>query len=148
MTIQTIVVATDFSEVSNHAIEYAVDLAKQVHGRVVILHAYEIPVYGFPDGVLIAPPDVATRLGDVARNALDATVAKYSSSGVPVKGVLRVGPPVDEVERVADEEHGDLIVVGTHGRRGLSRALLGSVAENVIRTSKIPVLAIHAAKAA
>jgi nucleotide-binding universal stress UspA family protein len=57
--------------------------------------------------------------------------------------LLREGNAADEIRTVADEMKADLIVIGTHGRRGIARALLGSTAENVIRTVKTPVLTIH-----
>jgi nucleotide-binding universal stress UspA family protein len=86
---------------------------------------------------------MATRIMNGAQAGLQAEVDKRKGSGVEIKTVLRQGIPVDEVHSVADEVNADLIVVGTHGRRGLARALLGSVAENVIRTSMRPVLAIR-----
>ena len=61
----------------------------------------------------------------------------------PVRGVLRTGNPYEETNRVAEEIGADIIVIGTHGRRGLARALLGSIAENIIRTATRPVLVVH-----
>jgi nucleotide-binding universal stress UspA family protein len=75
-------------------------------------------------------------------------VAKQKASGVPVEGMVRVGPPADEVQRAAEEVKADLIVVGTHGRRGLARAFLGSVAEIVVRTSTRPVVVVPSPQAA
>ena len=146
-SIKIILVATDFTDLADHATSYAVDLARQLDARVTLLHAYEIPVYGFPDGTLIATADVAAKISIAAQTAMDALVQKHKASGVPVTSMVTDGPTVDEVNRVAQELNADLIVVGTHGRRGLSRALLGSVAEGVIRTSTRPVLAIHAPQA-
>jgi nucleotide-binding universal stress UspA family protein len=140
---KTILVPVDFSDTSERALDYAVDLAKQLGAKVVVMHAYELPVYGFPDGAFVATVEMATRIMNGAQAGLQAEVDKRKSSGVEIKTVLRQGIPVDEVHSVADEVKADLIVVGTHGRRGLARALLGSVAENVIRTSMRPVLAIR-----
>ncbi len=107
------------------------------------MHAYEIPVLGVPDGALIATPELAVRLSEAARIALDAIIKRIDGRGVQVAGILREGVAWEEIEHVADEIDADIIVIGTHGRRGLARALLGSVAENVIRTSQRPVLTIH-----
>ena len=107
------------------------------------MHSYEIPIIGFPDGGIVATPDIATRIGDASRKALESVVSKHQDSGVPVTGVLREGVAWEEINHVADEINADIIVIGTHGRRGLARALLGSVAENVVRTSQHPVLTIH-----
>lgn len=107
------------------------------------MHAYEIPIVGVPDGALIATPELAARLADASRSALDSTLKRLENRGVQVAGVLREGVAWEEIERVADEIDADIIVIGTHGRRGIARALLGSVAENVIRTTYRPVLTIH-----
>lgn len=140
---KTILVPVDFTDTSERALDYAVDLAKQLGASVVVMHAYELPVYGFPDGAFVATVEMATRIMNGAQAGLQAEVDKHKAAGVEIKTVLRQGIAVDEVHSVADEVNADLIVVGTHGRRGLARALLGSVAENVIRTSTRPVLAIR-----
>jgi nucleotide-binding universal stress UspA family protein len=141
--IKTILVATDFSEASDHALEYAVDLARRLDAQVVILHAYELPVYGFPDGSIIATPEMATRIAHAAELGLKSVAEKWAKNGVPILKLLRVGPPAEQVNAVAEEVGADLVVLGTHGRRGLSRALLGSVTEHVIRTATRPVLAVR-----
>lgn len=142
--IKSILVPVDFSETSNHALDYAIDLASQLGARVTVMHAYELPIYGFPDGALVAGAEAATRISGVAQAALDEAVAKRQGRGVPLTSELRMGPPAEEVHSTAAELHADLIVVGTHGRKGLARALLGSVAESVIRTATRPVVAVHA----
>lgn len=141
--IKNILVPIDFNETSNHALDYAIDLAKLIGARVTVAHSYVIPVYAFPDGALITSPELAAKLSDAAQKNLDAAVNARRNRGVELTGVLTNGVPVDEISRLAKEQHVDLIVMGTHGRHGLPRALLGSVAETVIRTSSIPVLAIH-----
>ena len=111
------------------------------------MHAYEIPIVGFPDGALIATAAVASRIADAAREGLDRTVAQHQGRGVPVDSLLREGVAFEEINHVADEVDADIIVIGTHSRRGLARALLGSVAENVIRTSHRAVLTIQGTRA-
>jgi nucleotide-binding universal stress UspA family protein len=145
--IKTILVATDFTDIASHALDYAVDLARALKASIVVVHAYELPVYGFPNGVVVPTTDWATRLGEASQLALDDLMAKRKGTDIPLKPVLRCGDIQEEIERVAEEEKADLIVVGTHGRRGLSRALLGSMAEKIVRTSKRPVLAVHAPNA-
>src|SRR5579863_3433857 len=136
-------VPTDFTETSERAIDWALDLAARLGASVTVMHSYEIPVLGFPDGALIASPEIAARIAEAARNALDRTVEKYEGRGVPLDTMLRDGVAYEEINAVAESIHADLIVIGTHGRRGIARALLGSVAENVIRTATKPVVAIH-----
>ena len=101
------------------------------------MHAYEIPVVGFPDGAMIATADVAARISQAAQEALDKAVAALGGRGVPVDGILRDGAAADEIDA-------DLIVIGSHGRRGIAKALLGSVAESVVRHAHRPVVTIRA----
>jgi nucleotide-binding universal stress UspA family protein len=107
------------------------------------MHSYEIPIVGFPDGALVATPDVAMRIADASRQALEGAVARRHGLPVVVEGVLREGVAWEEINRLADEIDADLIVIGTHGRKGLARALLGSVAEKVVRTAHRPVTLIR-----
>jgi nucleotide-binding universal stress UspA family protein len=107
------------------------------------MHSYEIPILGFPDGGIVATADISSRIAEASRAALDSLVAKRQGSGVAVDGILREGVAWEEIDRVADEIDADMIVIGTHGRGGLARALLGSVAENVVRTAHRPVLTIQ-----
>jgi nucleotide-binding universal stress UspA family protein len=138
-----ILVPTDFTETSDRALDWAIHLASAVGASVTVMHAYEIPVVGFPDGALIPTAEIAQRITDAARNGLTALVDRNRDRGVAIDGILREGVAYEEINAVADQIDADLLVVGTHGRRGLARALLGSVAENVIRTSHRPVLTIH-----
>ncbi len=134
----------DFTETSDKAFDFAIELAGRFDAHIVAMHAFEIPVIGFPDGALVATADIASRIQEAARQGLDAAVsARQGRDGVKIESVLREGQPHEEIAAVADEMHADLIVIGTHGRKGIARALLGSVAENVIRTVKRPVLTIH-----
>ena len=143
LTFKNILVPIDFTETSSKALDYAVELAKRFEAKLTVLHAYEIPVFGFPDGALIATADVASRISNAAQQSLAATVAARSGSGLVMEGVLRNGVTWEEINTLAAEISADLIVIGTHGRKGLARALLGSVAENVVRTATVPVLTIH-----
>jgi nucleotide-binding universal stress UspA family protein len=108
-----------------------------------VIHSYEIPIFGFPDGAFVATADIATRMAEASRTGLENVVARRKGSKTQVDGVLREGVAWEEINKLADEIDADLIVIGTHGRKGLARALLGSVAENVVRTATRPVLTIH-----
>jgi nucleotide-binding universal stress UspA family protein len=143
---KTILVATDFSETSDRALDYAVDLAKLLGASITVMHAYELPVYGFPDGALVATVEIATRIMNAAQAALAQSCEVRADKGVKLTPILRQGVAYEEVHSVAEEINADLIVIGTHGRKGLSRALLGSVAEKVIRTATRPVLTITGPK--
>lgn len=143
LELRTILVPVDFTETSDRALDYAVALAAKFNAKVFVMHAYEIPIYGFPDGAFVATGDVAARLATAAESALDSLVRSRADTGIPIVSALRTGVPWEEANAYAAEIDADLIVIGTHGRRGLARALLGSVSEHVIRTTPRPVLVIH-----
>jgi nucleotide-binding universal stress UspA family protein len=143
LSIKKVLVPIDFTETSDKALDFALELAEKFDASVTAMHAFEIPVLGFPDGALVASADIASRLQEAARKGLDAAVSARATRGRPIATVLREGNSWEEIKAVAEELRVDIIVIGTHGRRGIARALLGSVAENVIRTVKIPVLTIH-----
>jgi nucleotide-binding universal stress UspA family protein len=141
--LRRILVPTDFTETSDHAVDWALGVAAKVGGKVTLMHAYELPIIGFPDGTIIATPTIASHIADGSRAALDATVKRIAARGVSVESVLKEGIIYEEINAVAEAIDADLIVIGTHGRKGLARALLGSVAENVIRTATRPVVTIR-----
>jgi nucleotide-binding universal stress UspA family protein len=144
LTLKRILVATDFSEHADRALEWAIEMAKRWGGAAItLLHTYEIPVYSVPDGAFIATADMTARIGEAGNAGLQATLKRYEGAGVTIEPLLRTGPPAEEINSVAQLVGAGLIVLGTHGRRGLSRALLGSVADRVIRTAKVPVLTVH-----
>ena len=145
MSISKIVVATDFSDASDRAIDYALSFAETVGASVVLVHAYGLPVYGFPDGVLLPSPDVAANIANVAQEALARTAKRAKDRYANVTSVLREGDAREEVEAVARDVGADLIVTGSHGRGALKRWVLGSVAERIVRTSSIPVLTVPSA---
>lgn len=138
-----ILVPTDFSEPSNAALEYAVTLAEKLGAGVHVVHAFELPIVGFPDGTLTITAEMASRIIDAAQKALDDLVEKYSARGFQLTTSLEQADPRDGVLAAAKKAGADLIVMGTHGRRGISRALIGSVAEGVVRRSTVPVLTVH-----
>jgi nucleotide-binding universal stress UspA family protein len=142
--LKRILVPTDFTETSDRAVDWALMLASRLGAAVTVMHSYEIPLIGFPEGTIIATPEIAARIAEASRNALDAVVEKRRGGAVPLDSVLREGVAWETINQVADELDADFIVIGTHGRRGLARALLGSVAENVVRTAHRPVVTIRA----
>ena len=138
-----ILVPVDFSETSTRALDYAIELGAKVGARVTALHAYIIPVVGFPDGALIATAEIASRILDAAQGAMTDLVDERKDKGVALRGLLHQDDARTAVLAVCKELGCDLIVMGTHGRQGLPRALLGSVAEGVLRRAEVPVLVLR-----
>jgi nucleotide-binding universal stress UspA family protein len=140
---KTILVPTDFGEASEQAALYALELAKAIGSEIVLMHAFEIPAVGFPDGALVATADMTNRVLEGAQVGLDRQVSQYEAHGVQMRTVIKQGDAWRSIIETAEELGADLVVMGTHGRRGLPRALLGSVAEKVVRTAHCPVLTVH-----
>jgi len=138
-----ILVGTDFGEISRHAADWALGLAQALSARVTILHVFDLPIVGLLDASLIVDAKTASRLNDEAQAALDAEIARVRDRGVAVMGLLKQGDSRLTIPAVAASEGAGLVVVGSHGRHGLSRALLGSVAESIVRSSEVPVVVVR-----
>ena len=143
-----ILVPTDFGEPSEAALDYALELARAFGAEIALMHSYELPIIGMPDGTIVATADMATRILEGARVGLDRQLEARQGSGVRIRAIIKQGDPCQAVNETAVEVQAGMIVMGTHGRRGLPRALIGSVAEKVVRTAHVPVLTIHVGDAA
>jgi nucleotide-binding universal stress UspA family protein len=142
-SVTTILVPTDFSDSSKVAMDAAVEVAWKFDASIVLMHAYQVPVYAYP--VVPATPvaELTTHFEEAAQNALTQAAEIVQSRGVRVGTVLRIGSPWEEILRVAKDQKAELIVMGTRGLHGLPRALMGSTAERVVRSSPIPVMTLH-----
>jgi nucleotide-binding universal stress UspA family protein len=140
-----IICPTDFSAPAAAAERQAVPLANALGAEIVLLHVAIEPLLWRESvfttdlsGVFEAQRKWAE--GELARRA-----AALASQGVTARGVVKVGAAWSEIVRCATDEHADMIVMGTQGRTGLDRLLLGSVAERVIRQAPCPVLTVRSA---
>jgi nucleotide-binding universal stress UspA family protein len=139
-----LLVAVDFTEISEHALERALDLAAHLAARVTVLHVYNLPALRIADSDYIPSGEEVARVTAHAEGQLDALLAKHARPGVKVEHHLRTGrPPAEEILASAEELGADMIVVGTHGRGPIGRALVGSVALDVLRSARVPVLTVH-----
>jgi nucleotide-binding universal stress UspA family protein len=137
--IKTILHATDFSEHSQCAFHLACALARDYGARLVTLHVLAPPVVVYGEGVL---PSLPVEDQDLQRERLKSLA--LSVPDVHVDDRLAEGDTANEILRVAQEVNCDLVVLGTHGRKGLGRLLMGSVAEKVLRRAACPVLTVKA----
>jgi len=137
LPIKTILHPTDFSKPSEYALRFACALARDYQARLLLLHVVEPPVYYGELGMTVPLP---SDFHEGLHHRLSKLVPP--DAGVTVETVLIEGGAPREILNVAEEQHVDLIVLGTHGRTGVARVLLGSVAENVVRHSSIPVLTL------
>src|SRR4051794_16783690 len=136
--IRTILLPTDFSEASAAAFQLACSLARDHGSRIIALHVVPLPVAPYDMGgwVAIEPEGYRDELLARLRSVRPAVPE------VPVEYGLADGDPPAEIVRIAGETPCDLIVMGTHGRRGLTRLVLGSVAEEVLRKAPCPVVTV------
>jgi nucleotide-binding universal stress UspA family protein len=141
--LRNIVVATDFSEQAEKATRYAIELAQRLDARVELVHVWSIPIVSYPDIVVPLPAGYIDDLAKEAQRGMDVALERHTVPGTPVTGAVVCGDPRDAVIEAADKAKADLLVLGTHGRRGLRRAVLGSLAETVVRLAKCPVLVVR-----
>jgi len=139
-----ILVPTDFSECARRAEETAVALGRGLGAELILLHiSVETPLYNEGMRSLVDPRKVYQAQREWAETTLAARAAELRGTGASAHGVIRSGVAVDEILKLASEERCDLIVIGTHGRGGLSRFLLGSVADRVVRLASCPVMTVR-----
>jgi nucleotide-binding universal stress UspA family protein len=139
LSIQTILHPTDFSARSEYAFRLACALARDHGARLIVLHVVPPPQsVGYDEMPITSPlsPDYKKELEDKLRRFMAV------DPNLRVAGRLEEGFPADEILRTAQETKADLIVMGTHGRTGLGRLLMGSVAEQVMRKAACPVLTV------
>ena len=139
MSADLILVPIDFEESSQKALDLAKELAPRLGAEVVLVHAYQLPVYTYPGlepGVL---PGFHAEVTGAAKRALGQLAERAGG----LRSILREGDPATEILAAIDDLGPRMVVMGTHGRRGLSHLFLGSVAEKVVRRSHVPVMTVR-----
>ncbi len=144
---QRILVPVDGSPTSNRGLQEAIALARLTHGRIRLLHVVDPMTYGFMmDSYSGYVGDWMTSLREAGEKLLQASRASVVAAGVPADIVMHEGLQqrlCEFVEQEIDGWKADLVVIGTHGRRGVSRMLLGSDAERIVRSATVPVLLVR-----
>lgn len=143
MSFQRVLIALDLSPISTHAMDVGVDLAKAVGAQIGLVYVVDRKLAYAPDGG-VAASVIVDELRDEGRRLLKAASHRVGDDPPPWEYLVE-GSPSPEIIKAAEEWKADLIVLGTHGRSGVSRAFLGSTAEAVLRHSQIPVLVVRAA---
>lgn len=129
----------DLGETTADTLATALTLARQLEADLTLLYVFDIHPFFYGPGLYVPADDLRAS----ATTCLDETLEKARAVHPRVNAVFTDGISWPEILKVAKQSGADLIVMGTHGRRGLPRLLLGSVAEKVIRGSPIPVLTVH-----
>jgi len=137
-----VLVGTDFSEWASRAVERAVDVAQRYGAQLHVVHVWALPHVA--TSLVIDPGfEWHTPVEQAARAQLDALMEQLRANRVEASSSLLGGVAWEQLVASIPVLGADLVVVGTHGRSGLRRALLGSVAERVVRHASVPVLTIH-----
>lgn len=149
---RNILVPVDGSPTSNAGLAEAIQLARQVGARIRLLHVVDqMPLAVSAEGFGVMSIDVLSLLKESGQQVLAQAKAQVDAAGIPVDMLLIDSPNgrlSDHVTAQAREWPADLIVIGTHGRRGIGRMLMGSDAEQVLRHAPVPVLLYRAKEAA
>lgn len=142
-SIDTILVPVDFSQSSFQALEYAVEFAERVVAKLIVFHAVHFGYAFTADGYGMCDLSVLT---ETARKGAERQMEKFlrlaKFRGVKFETAVKVGPPVSEICAFAEQRDVDLIITATHGRTGFKHLLIGSVAEQVVRYARRPVLVV------
>jgi len=143
LPLRTILVPMDFSPAAHEALELAKALAKSAGpSHLILVHAYYVPIE--LEQYLIQKGDpVLERLSESVTKDLEKILTDLQNAGISSEYIAQNGAPERLIVELAKSKHVDLIAMGTHGRRGLSHLLLGSVAERVVRTAECPVLTVR-----
>lgn len=147
LDIKRILCPTDFSECSTHAFEQAIALATLYDAEIALLNVYTVPLAmaalaGDGSSVPIGRSTLAATYGAEASRDLGIFLESVPAGGVTVRALAREGGAIDTILKEATEWPADLVVMGTHGRSGFERMLLGSVSERVVRKAPCPVLTV------
>lgn len=142
--VKKILVPVDFSDVAPVLAKWAKDFAKQLNAKIIV--AYVLEDLAAYEGIYInvqALTELENTLFEGARKSMDEFLKANFSDFPEVESVIDKGDVVETLIRIAKDKGADLIIMGTHGRKGLDRILFGSVAEGVVKNSPIPVITIN-----
>ena len=143
-----ILVAIDGSKISNLALEEAIGLAREMKSQLLLLHVNEgLPAQWEPEGApMLILPEMLDAIAEAAESLLRKAREKAERAGIPVETRLVEALGRRTAQVISEEARkwpADLLVLGTHGRKGFDHLLLGSVAEGVMRTASMPVLLVR-----
>jgi nucleotide-binding universal stress UspA family protein len=147
IVLKKVLVATDFSEPSDAALTYGRQVASTFGATLVVVHVAEntlIRGFGGGDGFVVVDPELQRSVEAAARRRLESLISDEGREQLDAAAVvLTSNAPAHAITEYAKETAVDLIVLGTHGRGGVAQLLMGSVAEQVVRTAPCPVLTVR-----
>ncbi len=146
-TPKTILVPTDFSESSDRALEKAVDMAEKYNAKVILLHVIDEKVQQCAADYCLKDEDVGKLEEETTRRStqrlVDEATALKGSRHVEIDYDLKTGTPAEVILSEQLRTGTDLIIIGTHGKKGIMKHLIGSVTDKVVRAAKSPVMVVR-----
>ena len=145
ITIRRILAPTDFGDCAAPAVRYAAELAEKLGAELVLLHVVPDAVLALPDAVMPTPTPVADleALTEAGKTGLANLIAAEKLERLNPRTEVRIGSPAQEVIAAAADLDADILCIGTHGRGGIARVILGSVADMILRHAPCPVLSVR-----
>jgi universal stress protein A len=140
MTARHILVPTDFSEYADYALDYAIELAKTLQARLTVLHVFHLSSLALGEAPPAVLADTLEAMETHAQQQTQMALARVQKAGLQGDSAITEGIPFQVIIDTAERMDADLIVMGTHGRTGLTHALMGSIAEKVVCLAPCPVL--------
>jgi nucleotide-binding universal stress UspA family protein len=140
VTAKHILVPIDFSPDADQALEYAIELGQKLQARLTLLHVIHLTPLTMGDSVTAFPGNFLEAIETDAEQLINASLGRLHHAGLAGETVIVHGVPFQSIIDTAKDKGADLIVMGTHGRTGLTHVLMGSVAERVVRLAPCPVL--------
>ncbi len=144
VSIKSIMCPVDFSDSSDHALQYAIAFAQSYGATLRLLHVVQPPLMSVPGDPMVPEfsSEVMEDIAAASRHRLDEIAETTRNAVTDVETQIATGSPFVEIISVARDQNVDLIVIGTHGRTGLAHVMIGSVAEKVVRKAPCPVLTV------
>lgn len=143
ISIKNILCPIDYSVYSEKALKYAIEFAEKYNAKLYLMHVLDIRIYDITDPELYNVNVIDKETINKLRERLHKCISEDTRKNIEVETIVIEGVPFAEIIKKARECKVDLIVLGTHGRTGLSHAIMGSVAEKVVRKAPCPVLTIR-----
>ncbi len=139
---ERILVPLDGSALAELALRHAGEIARASRAEIVLLQAVYLPMPVVPEPVLLTEGKMLEEAAKASSEYLDGIAGRLREEGLRVRTLVDERPPADAILHVADHENVDLIVMSTHGRSGLSRLVMGSIAESVVRNTPRTVMLV------
>jgi len=141
-TFKRLLVPVDFSDASVAALATAQDLCRALDAEIRVVHVHQLQVPYVGDGGFYVPEVDEEEIMEERKQELETFVKQHGDAQISISSEVRLGDPETGINEIADEFKADMIIMGTHGRSGLSHLLMGSVTESVLRHANVPLLAV------